>query len=121
MGEVFRGPGFRVCARAGCNWPAVAVLSFDYHTQQVWMDSPPPTPEPSRYDICEVHSNRFRPPYGWTFQDRRPGREASDEAPEMFTSDSDAQVVSQLRPESDDDADDSEEPVQNELFQLPGV
>lgn len=72
MGEVFAGPGFRVCSRSACRWPAVATLSFDYSRKQVWLDDLRPGPDPSSYDLCAVHAERFAAPSRWGFEDRRP-------------------------------------------------
>jgi hypothetical protein len=71
MGEVFAGPGYRTCSRSGCKWPAIASLSFDYGSRRVWLDDLTPEPEPVSYDLCSVHSDRFRAPKGWETQDLR--------------------------------------------------
>jgi hypothetical protein len=71
MGEVLTGPGFRVCSRSGCKWPATASLSFSYGTKQTWIEELRNPPEISYYDLCHVHASRFSPPHGWTFEDLR--------------------------------------------------
>lgn len=71
MGEVFAGPGFRICSHAGCRWPANATLGFDYGTRRVWLQELTPTAQPAMYDLCGVHSERFKPPLGWHVEDRR--------------------------------------------------
>ena len=73
MGEVLTGPGFRVCSRSGCKWPATSSLSFSYGTKQTWIEELRIPPELSYYDLCHVHASRFSPPHGWTFEDRRNG------------------------------------------------
>ena len=71
MGEVFAGPGFRTCSRAGCGWPAVATLSFDYQNSQAWLEDLRPRHDPATYDLCSVHAERCSPPKGWGWEDRR--------------------------------------------------
>lgn len=71
MGEVFAGPGFRICSRSACRWPAVATLSFEYSEKKVWLEELRPGPDPSSYDLCAVHAERFAAPSRWEFQDRR--------------------------------------------------
>jgi hypothetical protein len=71
MGEVFEGPGFRICSRSGCKWPATASLSFNYATRETWLEELRTPPELTHYDICNIHAGRFRPPHGWTLEDRR--------------------------------------------------
>ena len=73
MGDVLTGPGFRVCSRSGCKWPATASLSFNYGTKQTWIEELRIPSEISYYDLCHVHASRFSPPHGWTFEDRRNG------------------------------------------------
>jgi uncharacterized protein DUF3499 len=73
MGEVLTGPGFRVCSRSGCKWPATSSLSFSYGTKQTWLEELRNPPEFSYYDLCHVHASRFSPPFGWTLEDRRNG------------------------------------------------
>ena len=72
MGEVFAGPGFRTCSRSGCRWPAVSTLAFDYSGRRAWVDELMGTGrDPATYDLCSVHADRFAPPTGWEFEDRR--------------------------------------------------
>jgi hypothetical protein len=71
MGELFAGPGFRTCSRAGCQWPAVSTLGFDYGAKRAWLEELRPKHDPSTYDLCSVHSERFSPPMGWAAEDRR--------------------------------------------------
>ena len=65
------GPGFRTCSHAGCKWPAIVTLSFDYSAGQVWLEDLRTAPEVSAYDLCSVHAGRFRPPKGWMVDDLR--------------------------------------------------
>lgn len=71
MGEIYAGPGYRTCSHTGCQWPAVATLSFDYGVRRAWLDELSPRNDPSTYDLCSVHADRFSPPRGWTHEDRR--------------------------------------------------
>lgn len=71
MGEVLSGPGSRACAHSACAWPASSTLSFDYDSRQTWLDDLVMFHDPSTYDLCSVHAGRFRPPRGWTHEDRR--------------------------------------------------
>lgn len=71
MGELYAGPGFRTCSRAACQWPAVATLGFDYGAKRAWLEELRPKHDPSTYDLCSVHSERFSPPNGWVAEDRR--------------------------------------------------
>lgn len=71
MGEVFAGPGFRTCSRAGCGWPAVATLSFDYQNSRAWLEDLRPRHDPATYDLCSVHAERSSPPKGWAWEDIR--------------------------------------------------
>lgn len=71
MGEVFAGPGFRTCSRAGCGWPAVATLSFDYQNSRAWLEDLRPRHDPVTYDLCSVHAERCSSPKGWAWEDRR--------------------------------------------------
>ncbi len=73
MGDLFAGPGFRACSHSGCRAPAVATLSFEYSSRQVWLDPLQPTSTPSTYDLCDTHAGRFSPPRGWDLADRREG------------------------------------------------
>lgn len=81
MGEVYAGPGFRTCARTACPWPAVVTLTFDYDTQQAWLDDLWQEPIASGYDLCSVHAGRFKPPRGWSVDDRSVGVPSSDGSP----------------------------------------
>lgn len=79
MGEVFAGPGFRACSKPGCGWPAVATLGFDYEARTAWVGDLSAVEDPSAYDLCAVHSSRFKVPRDWSFTDSR--AEDGGEAP----------------------------------------
>lgn len=61
----------RSCSHSGCKWPAAATLSFDYRQRYVRLDDLHCTGDPSSYDLCSVHAERFTPPVGWDADDRR--------------------------------------------------
>lgn len=71
MGELFAGPGFRTCSHAGCRWPAIATLGFDYTGRRAWLEDLKPERDPATYELCSVHAERFGPPRGWQSEDRR--------------------------------------------------
>jgi hypothetical protein len=54
----------RLCARPGCAQAAAVSLTCDYAARIVFLGPVAPV-DPSRYDLCERHSGRFRPPNGW--------------------------------------------------------
>jgi hypothetical protein len=119
MGEVFVGPGFRICSRSGCKWPASASLSFNYASKETWLEELKNPPELTHYDICNIHAGRFRPPHGWTLEDRRgiPVRQARptvvpplDDAADRWSG--------EIEP-PDDPLDSSEEPA--ELVARPSL
>jgi hypothetical protein len=37
----------------------------------VWLHDLPDPPDPASYDLCSDHTDRFRPPRGWEFEDHR--------------------------------------------------
>ncbi|MGH3117320.1 MAG: DUF3499 family protein [Gaiellales bacterium] len=67
-GEQENGRG---CARSGCRGPALATLVFDYGRRYVLLQDLVLAPDPSSYDLCSTHAERFRPPLGWESEDRR--------------------------------------------------
>lgn len=82
MGEVFAGPGFRACSKPGCGWPAVATLGFDYEARTAWVGDLSAVEDPSAYDLCAVHSGRFKVPRDWSFTDSRAPEGADLPTPE---------------------------------------
>jgi hypothetical protein len=61
----------RPCSHAGCPSAAASTLAFDYATRRVWLHDLPDPPDPASYDLCSDHTDRFRPPRGWEFEDHR--------------------------------------------------
>jgi hypothetical protein len=103
MGEVFEGPGFRICSRSGCKWPATASLSFNYATRETWLEELRTPPEINHYDICNIHAGRFRAPHGWTLDDRRgiPFRSARPVAATPIKTDADDRWGDVIEPPED--------------------
>lgn len=62
-----------VCARPGCTGEPVAWLTYDYASQQVWLDDTP-SPSGDQWALCADHAGRLRPPEGWALLDRRVAR-----------------------------------------------
>ncbi|MGH2772785.1 MAG: DUF3499 family protein [Actinomycetota bacterium] len=71
MGEIFAGPGLRTCSRAACRGVAVATLKFDYPSRRAWLEDLKAGHDPSSYDLCAIHAERFGPPHGWVAEDHR--------------------------------------------------
>jgi hypothetical protein len=62
----------RTCVRPGCGAPADATLTYHYASRTAWLDEIADEHEPSSYDLCHQHANRFTVPLGWSPEDRRP-------------------------------------------------
>ncbi len=61
----------RQCTRSGCAESAAVTLTYNYASQQVWIDVLLPEREPHVYDLCERHADRLSVPHGWHLDDRR--------------------------------------------------
>ena len=61
----------RICVRPGCGAPAEATLTYHYASRTAWLDLMGDEHEPSSYDLCHQHANRFTVPLGWKREDRR--------------------------------------------------
>ena len=94
VGEIFAGPGLRTCSRAACRGVAVATLKFDYSSRRAWLEDLKAGNDPSSYDLCAIHAERFGPPNGWEAEDHRTfpqpimelspqGRGADQESPDQ--------------------------------------
>lgn len=66
-----RVPLGRKCDRPGCNQEATATMVFDYRRAEAWLCELWPEEGPGSYDFCARHAERFSPPAGWTFVDKR--------------------------------------------------
>src|SRR5579864_7124990 len=83
----------RVCARAGCNAPAVATLRFQPTERQAWLAELDESAARTQGDLCRRHAAALVLPRGWELHDeRRPvaARVAPVEAPPL--------VADELRP-----------------------
>jgi len=54
-----------------CNRVADVVLMFEYAASHVVLDWSPEQHDPNLLELCLEHSETFRPPNGWTVDDRR--------------------------------------------------
>lgn len=63
----------RICARPGCDRPAVATLSYSYADGVVWVSDLAPEAHPMVHDLCGDHAE-LSVPRGWERRDRRVGR-----------------------------------------------
>ena len=54
-----------------CAHDADAVLLFDYAGRHVVLDELAAASDPNLLELCGVHAERFRPPQGWSMEDRR--------------------------------------------------
>ena len=61
----------RTCVRPGCGARAEATLTYHYASRTAWLDTIGDEHEPSSYDLCHQHANRFTVPLGWNREDRR--------------------------------------------------
>ena len=73
----------RTCVRPGCGVPAEATLTYHYASRTAWLDLMGDEHEPSGYDLCHQHADRFTVPLGWSREDRRiPSRVAAPARPD---------------------------------------
>ena len=61
----------RLCSRPLCGAQAEAVLLFDYASGHVVLAWTREVHDPNHLELCAAHAERFRPPNGWTMEDRR--------------------------------------------------
>ena len=61
----------RTCVRPGCGAPADATLTYHYASRTAWLDQLRDEDDPSSYELCAQHADRFTVPLGWTREDRR--------------------------------------------------
>jgi hypothetical protein len=64
--------GSRHCVRPGCGAIAEATLTYHYASRTAWLDELDGQPDPSSYELCGQHADRFTVPLGWNREDRRP-------------------------------------------------
>ena len=61
----------RVCARAGCNAPAVATLRFQSTERRAWLAELDDSAARSQGDLCQRHAAALVLPRGWELHDER--------------------------------------------------
>jgi len=61
----------RCCSRPLCNRVADVILIFEYAASHVELDWSPEQHDPNLLELCLEHAESFRPPNGWTVEDRR--------------------------------------------------
>lgn len=61
----------RHCARPGCGQPATATLSYQYGSQEAWLERLSAEPHPMTHDLCQAHADGLSVPRGWRLDDRR--------------------------------------------------
>ena len=49
----------RTCVRPGCGAHAEATLTYHYASRTAWLDLMGDEHEPSAYDLCHQHADRF--------------------------------------------------------------
>jgi len=61
----------RLCARAGCNAPAVATLRFQSTERQAWLAELDESAARTQGDLCQRHAAALVLPRGWELHDER--------------------------------------------------
>src|SRR5690349_14478246 len=61
----------RVCARAGCNAPAVATLRFEPTERLAWLAELDESAARTQGDLCQRHAAALVLPRGWELRDER--------------------------------------------------
>jgi hypothetical protein len=61
----------RWCRKSGCSQVAGASCEFNYATREIWIMTLRLDPDPTCYDLCQDHAERFVAPVGWTLHDQR--------------------------------------------------
>ena len=71
----------RICARAGCNAPAVATLRFQSTERRAWLAELDDSAARTQGDLCQRHASTLVLPRGWELHDERPFPAAGTAAP----------------------------------------
>src|SRR6185369_14729033 len=61
----------RLCARAGCNAPAVATLRFEPTERLAWLAELDESAARTQGDLCQRHAAALVLPRGWELHDER--------------------------------------------------
>ena len=64
-------PRSRLCRRPLCANDAEVLLLFDYETRLVELCALNPDRDANLLEVWAIHADGFRPPQGWSCQDRR--------------------------------------------------
>ena len=75
----------RLCARAGCNAPAVATLRFQPTERRAWLAELDDSAARTQGDLCQRHAAALVLPRGWELHDERPLVAAGGAAPRGAT------------------------------------
>jgi hypothetical protein len=55
----------RSCAKLGCPEPAAATIGIRYGARELLVADLLPQHDPNLIDLCEGHTGRLKPPFGW--------------------------------------------------------
>jgi uncharacterized protein DUF3499 len=69
----------RWCRKTGCSQVAAASCEFNYTTREIWISELRHDPDPTCYDLCQEHAERFVAPIGWTLHDQRATPDPADQ------------------------------------------
>jgi hypothetical protein len=83
----------RICARAGCNAPAVATLRFQPTERRAWLAELDDSAARTQGDLCQRHAAALVLPRGWELHDERPFAAAGAAAPPREPTPIEAEVV----------------------------
>jgi Protein of unknown function (DUF3499) len=76
----------RLCARAGCNSPAVATLRFEPTERLAWLAELDESAARTQGDLCQRHAAALVLPRGWQLLDERASAKPAPEAVEAVES-----------------------------------
>lgn len=69
--DVIYAFGMRSCAKLGCRQPPTATIGIRYRARELVVADLLPEQDPNLMDLCEVHTGRMKPPFGWTLVEAR--------------------------------------------------
>ena len=61
----------RSCAKPGCQAPPAATIGIRYGARELVVADLLLEQNPNLMDLCESHTGRMKPPFGWTLVDVR--------------------------------------------------
>lgn len=56
----------RSCAKLACQAPPTATIGIRYGERELVVADLLPERDPNLMDLCESHTGRMKPPFGWT-------------------------------------------------------